>query len=214
MLARGPRFRLSAEAIRDAALAASGLLVEELGGPSVHPYQPPGLWKELTGGSDFVQDHGADLYRRSLYTFWKRTIAPPSMMTFDAAGREACTVRMSRTNTPLQALALLNEITFVEVVAHVGPARDARGGAGPGRADRAGLSTGAGAVAARGRAKHLWRLISSDSSTIFAATPAAAEHLLRFGEAPGDPRLDPAELAAYATVANLILNLDEMVTKE
>lgn len=90
LLARGPRLRLSAEVIRDQSLAASGLLVEELGGPSVTPYQPPGLWKELTGGGDFVQDHGSKLYRRSLYTFWKRTIAPPSMMTFDASGREAC----------------------------------------------------------------------------------------------------------------------------
>src|SRR5262249_32753503 len=114
LLARGPRLRLSAEMIRDQALEASGLLVERFGGPSVKPYQPPGLVKELTGTEDYVQDHGADLYRRSLYTYFKRTVAPPTMLTFDAAGREACVVRETRTNTPLQALALMNEVTFVE----------------------------------------------------------------------------------------------------
>src|SRR3954470_24600998 len=114
LLARGPRIRLSAEMIRDQALAASGLLVEQVGGPSLMPYQPPGLWTELTGGDDYKPGKGADLYRRSLYTFWKRTIAPPAMLAFDASTREFCTVRETRTNTPLQALALLNEQTFVE----------------------------------------------------------------------------------------------------
>jgi hypothetical protein len=113
LLARGPRIRLSAEMIRDQALAASGLLVEQLGGPSVMPSQPPGLWTELTGGDDYKPGKGADLYRRSLYTFWKRTIAPPAMLAFDASTREFCTVRETRTNTPLQALTLLNEQTFV-----------------------------------------------------------------------------------------------------
>ncbi len=112
LLARGPRIRLSAEMIRDQALAAGGLLVEQLGGPSVMPYQPPGLWTELTGGDDYKPGKGADLYRRSLYTFWKRTIAPPAMLAFDASTREFCTVRETRTNTPLQALTLLNEQTF------------------------------------------------------------------------------------------------------
>src|SRR5205085_1790478 len=107
------RFRLSAEMIRDQALAASGLLVERIGGPSVRPYQPKGLWRELAD-VDYTADRGQDLYRRSLYTFWKRTVAPPSMMTFDAAARETCVVRETRTNTPLQALSLMNEITYVE----------------------------------------------------------------------------------------------------
>src|SRR5207249_4638505 len=106
--------RLPAEMIRDQALVASGLLVEKLGGPSVKPYQPPGLWKELTGAEDYVQDHGEGLYRRSMYTFWKRTVAPPAMMAFDAAGRETCIVRETRTNTPLHALVLMNNVTFVE----------------------------------------------------------------------------------------------------
>ena len=114
LLARAPRQRLSAETIRDVALAASGLLVERIGGPSVKPYQPPRLWLDLTGNVDYEQDHGADLYRRSIYTFVKRTVAPPTMITFDSSPRETCTVRTTRTNTPLQALALMNDVTFVE----------------------------------------------------------------------------------------------------
>lgn len=114
LLARGPRLRLPAEMVRDQALFVSGQMVEQVGGPSVKPYQPPGLWSELTGGDDYKPGVGADLVRRSLYTFWKRTIPPPALATFDAPTREFCSVRESRTNTPLQALALLNEPTFVE----------------------------------------------------------------------------------------------------
>ncbi|HEY2911199.1 MAG TPA: DUF1553 domain-containing protein, partial [Gemmataceae bacterium] len=114
LLARFPRQRLSAEMVRDQALFASGLLVEKQGGPSVKPYQPAGLWKELSGADDYVADHGPGLYRRSLYSYWKRTSPPPVLAAFDAAGREICWVRESRTNTPLQALALLNETGFVE----------------------------------------------------------------------------------------------------
>ncbi len=213
LLARGPRFRLSAEAIRDQALFASGLLVERQGGPSVIPYQPAGLWKELTGGGDFVQDHGADLYRRSLYTFWKRTIAPPSMMTFDASSREACWVRETRTNTPLQALALLNEITFVEAARAL--------------AERV---MHEGAASSDDRIERLFRLatgrnprpqeltILQDSwrrqRTEFEARPEAADKLLNVGESILDADLDRCELAAYACLANLVLNLDEVITKQ
>jgi mono/diheme cytochrome c family protein len=213
LLARSPRLRLPAEVIRDQALAVSGLLVEQLGGASVKPYQPPGLWKELTGGGDFEQDHGEGLYRRSLYTFWRRTIAPPSMMTFDASAREACSVRETRTNTPLQALALLNEVTFVEA-ARVLAARVMR---------EAGTSPDERIVRA-------FRLVTSrtpsdDELAIlggsllrhlrkFRREPEAAAKLLTVGEAPLDKQLDPAELAAYTAVANVILNLDEVVTKE
>src|SRR5439155_26972753 len=127
LLARGPRYRLPAEFIRDQALAVSGLLNDEIGGKSVNPYQPPGLWEELMSRSDgakwtaqvYVQDHGADLYKRTMYTFWKRTSPPPTLMTFDAPDRETCTVRRSRTNTPLQALALMNDPTFVEASRHL-----------------------------------------------------------------------------------------------
>ena len=114
LLARGPRVRLSADVVRDQALAVSGLLVDKIGGPSVKPYQPAGLWKELTGGEDYKPDHGEGLHRRSLYTFWKRTAPPPMMMNFDGAGRETCVVREMRTNTPLQSLNLMNDVTFLE----------------------------------------------------------------------------------------------------
>ena len=213
LLARGPRLRLSAEVIRDQCLAVSGLLIESVGGPSVNPYQPPGLWKELTGGGDFVQDHGANLYRRSLYTFWKRTIAPPSMMTFDASGREACSVRETRTNTPLQALTLMNEVTFVEAARVLAQRVMTHRGATPAErltlAFRLALGRQPSAselqILEKNLARHLAR---------FREQPAAAEKLLQVGEAPRDAQCDSSELAAYAAVANLILNLDEAVTKE
>jgi hypothetical protein len=114
LLARGPRTRLAPEMIRDQALAASGLLVEKFGGPSVKPPQPPGLWQELAGGSGYKADEGEGRYRRSVYTYWRRTIQPPSMITFDSPTRETCVVRETRTNTPLQALNLMNDEAYVE----------------------------------------------------------------------------------------------------
>ncbi len=213
LLAHGPRFRWSAEVIRDQSLAISGLLTEKLGGPSVNPYQPPGLWKELTGGGDEVQDHGESLYRRSLYTFWKRTIAPPSMMTFDASGREACSVRETRTNTPLQALTLMNEVTFVEAARMLAQRAMLSEGATP--ADRITLAFRL-ATARKPSEGELTILLAGFQRQLeqFRRQPAAAEKLLHVGEAPLDARWDAGELAAYATVANLILNLDEVVTKE
>ena len=101
----------------------SGLLTEKVGGPSVQPYQPAGLWKEIASTTDYNQSTGPDLYRRSLYTYWKRTVAPPSMLTLDATAREACVVRRSRTNTPLQALALMNDVTFVEAARNLADRR-------------------------------------------------------------------------------------------
>ena len=129
LLARGARLRLPAEMVRDQALAMSGLLVEQLGGPSVKPYQPAGLWKELAGGTDYERDHGPSLYRRSLYTYWKRAVPPPGMMTFDSAGREACTVRESRTNTPMQALTLMNDETYLEAARKIAERMMVEGGA-------------------------------------------------------------------------------------
>jgi len=212
LLARGPRFRLPAETIRDQALAASGLLIDKIGGPSVKTYQPAGLWREL-GDYDFVQDHGVNLYRRSMYTFWKRTVAPPNMMTFDASGRETCTVRETRTNTPLQALILMNDVTFVEaarvlaqrVLLDSGPSVEARltlafrlaTGRQPKPAELR--------ILASGYQRHL---------EDFRADPQAAEKLVKVGEAPRHAKLDVSELAAYTAVANLILNLDETITKE
>ena len=117
MLARGPRFRLSAEVLRDQSLTVSGLLVEKVGGPSVRPYMPAGVWDETSvygNLRNYQADSGEGLYRRTLYTIWKRTAAPATMLLFDSPSREICTVKRSRTNTPLQALALLNEITYIE----------------------------------------------------------------------------------------------------
>ena len=213
LLARGPRVRLSAESIRDQSLSVAGLLVETLGGPSVNPYQPPGLWKELTGTVDSVQDHGESLYRRSLYTFWKRTIAPPSMMTFDASGREACSVRESRTNTPLQALTLMNETTFVEAARMLAQRVMLEGGPTP----REKISLAFRLALARQASEHeLGILVDNWKQHLasFRAAPTSADKLLEVGEAKLDARLDSSELAAYTAVVNLILNLDEVVTKE
>lgn len=213
LLARGPRFRLPAEVLRDQALAISGLLVEKLGGPSVKPYQPAGLWSEMAGSSDYPQDHGEDLYRRSLYTFWKRTIPPPSMVTFDAAGREACTVRATRTNTPLQALNLMNDVTFVEASRMLGERMMKEGGSTP--EERVAFAF---RLATARRPRPTERQILADSFRYhldrYQTDREAAVKLLNEGEHPRDKALDVRELAAYSAVASLILNLDEAVTKE
>jgi mono/diheme cytochrome c family protein len=212
LLARGPRFRLPAETIRDQALAVSGLLAERVGGPSVKPYQPAGLWRELAD-TEYVRARGPDLYRRSLYTFWKRTVAPPAMVTFDAAGREACTVRRARTNTPLQALTLMNDVTYVEA-ARVLAQRVMREG-GPTAAGRLALAFQL-ATARRPRPAELRVLVGNfeDHLARYRGDRDAARKLLTAGEAPRDERLDPCELAAYTATASLVLNLDEVVTKE
>jgi hypothetical protein len=211
LFSRGPRLRLSAEMIRDQALAASGLLTERLGGPSVKPYQPAGLWRELAD-TEYRRDKGEALYRRGLYVFWKRTVAPPGLVTFDAAGRETCSVRETRTNTPLQALNLLNDVTYVEAARVLAQRvmREEKTYEGrltrafrlvlarpPRPAERDVLLAGLG----RHR-KH------------YANAHAEAEKVARAGEAPADLGLDAAELAAYTAMASVILNLDEAITKE
>jgi hypothetical protein len=206
LLARGPRFRLPAEVVRDQALAASGLLVERLGGPSVRPYQPEGLWKEIATDTQYEQGKGADLYRRSLYTYWKRTVVPPTMSTFDAPGREACTVRETRTNTPLQALALMNDVTYVEAARALAE-----------RMIKEGIARGFRRVTARpptaDEEKILRRTLEANLEQ-FRKNPEAARKLVSAGESKPDPKCDVAELAAMTTVASLILNLDETITKE
>ena len=205
LIAHGPRFRLPAEAIRDQALAVSGLLVEKIGGPSVKPYQPAGLWEELSGGEGYHQDHGESLYRRSLYTFWKRASPPPMMASFDAAGRETCIVRETRTNTPLQALDLMNDVTFVEASRALAARMMKHGG----------VDFGFRLATTRLPSEHE-RTILMDlyhyNLDRFATHPQAALKLLSEGESPQDTSLDPNQLAAWTMVANLILNLDETVT--
>jgi hypothetical protein len=211
LLARGPRSRLSAQALRDQALFVSGLLVERQGGPSVKPYQPPGLWEELANQT-YEQDHGADLYRRSLYTYWKRTAASPAMLTFDASDRETCTVRSSRTNTPLQALTLLNETAFVEAARMLAERvlRDERH-------DEARLTRLFRLATSRSPAKRELELLRQSLEfhrTHFRRDPQSAGKLLSIGETKGTASLDAADVAAFAAVANTVLNLDEVLTKE
>ncbi len=211
LLARAPRLRLPAEMIRDQALFAAGLLVERVGGPSVMPYQPAGLWKELSG-TDHVPGRGEDLWRRSLYTFWKRTSPPPMMMTFDAAGREACSVRRPRTSTPLQALVLMNDVTYVEAARKLAERALRNGGATP--ATR--LAFAFRLVNARApQPAELEVLMAGyeQQRARFEKDPKSAAALLEVGQAPRDASLPVAEVAAFTTVASLILNLDEAMTR-
>lgn len=211
-LARGPRLRLSAEMIRDQALSASGLLVERLGGPSVRPYQPAGLLKDLTGTDDYKQDHGPDLYRRGLYTFWKRTVAPPTLTTFDAALRETCVVRQTRTNTPLQALTLMNDVTFVETARVLAQRVMREETSAKDRVTREFRLI----IGRQPKPAELALLVNSLQTqlTEFVKNPSAARNLIQMGESPLDPTLNGSELAAYTTIASLIMNLDETITRE
>ena len=214
LYARGSRFRLPAETIRDQALAVSGLLNEELGGPSVKPYQPEGLWTELTFAKNgYVPDKGDDLYRRSLYTFWRRTVAPPSMVTFDSADRETCAVREVRTNTPLQALNLMNDVAYVEASRKLGERMMNEGGETPAERIAYGFTL---ATARPPRSQESSVLQQAYSSFLddFQTDPEAAEEMLTEGESERDESLDAVELASYSSVASLILNLDETITKE
>jgi hypothetical protein len=212
LMARGPRLRLGPEMIRDQALAVSGLLVEKVGGPSVKPYQPAGLWQELAGGKGYEADRGDGLYRRSLYTFWKRTVAPPMMITFDSPSRETCTVRETRTNTPLQALDLMNDVTYLEASRKLAERLLREGGADPAeRIDYLYRLVLARPVEPAERQIVLDTLRRFESR--YAAGPDAAELFLKEGESPLT-KLDARELAAYTAIASLILNLDETITRE
>jgi hypothetical protein len=210
LLARGGRSRLSAQALRDQALALSGLLVEKLGGPGVLPYQPPGVWEDFSLGKiSYQQGHGDDLYRRSVYTFWRRSVGPT--MLFDNAGRQVCTVRQSVTNTPLHALTLLNDTTYIEAARKLAE-----------RVLRAN-------VAPADRVRHAFRLTTcrepseAELASLlkslqflvdeFAAHPDAAAEFVKVGEAPHDKQLDVVETAAYGSLMNAILNLDEVENK-
>jgi hypothetical protein len=217
LLARGPRFRLPAEMIRDNALFLSGLLTDKIGGPSVSPYQPKGLWEEMAFGGDFSkqkyeQSHGADLYRRSLYTFVKRTVPYPGLNTFDAPDREKCTARRTITNTPLQALVLMNDPTYLEA-ARVLAQRDLHE-AGASEADR--LRYVFRLVDDREPSPREFEILSKlyqKERTHYLANEKAAEKLISVGESKPDPKLAPADLAAWMLVSSTILNMDESVTK-
>jgi len=212
--ARAARFRMPSAVLRDWALAAGGLIDPRIGGPPVYPYQPDAIWESLaiTKERDFTYpaSHGADLYRRSLYTFWRRTVSPANM--FDAASRQSCSVRMSRTSTPLHALTTLNDPTWVEA-ARVLAERSIRADAG-----------------IDGRLTHAFRRVLGRSPSpydlesltrmharqleAYRSDAEAARQLLAVGESPRDATLDPAEHAALAGVCLAILNLDESLTRE
>jgi len=213
LLARGPRFRLPAEMIRDQTLFVSGLLVEQIGGPSVKPYQPEGLWDDLVFKEfKYIQDKGDKLYRRSLYTYWKRTITPPAMATFDAATRESCTVREARTNTPLQALNLMNDVTYIEAARSLAE-RMLREGSSKEVRIRFAFRL---ATSRWPKTAEMEILLDNLNAQLdyFRNNPGEAVRLLQVGEKSYDKRLEENELAAYSAVASLILNLDEVITKE
>ncbi len=213
LLARGPRLRLGPEVIRDQALAVSGLLVEKQGGPSLKPYQPAGLWQELSGSNGYVQEKGDGLYRRSLYTYWKRTVPHPFMMNFDSPNREQCAVYENRTNSPLQALDLMNEVTFVEAARKLAERMLTEGGTAPSARLDYGYSLVLGRKPSERQEQVMLRL-TAELESRYKADPKAASLYIHQGESPVRSGLDPAQLAAYTSVASLLLNLDETITKE
>jgi hypothetical protein len=215
LLARGSRQRLSAEMIRDSALAISGLLVEKMGGPSVKPYQPPGLWKEMRNQT-YVQDHGEKLYRRSVYVFRRRSVPPPNLSTFDSPDRETACVRRQRTNTPLMALVLMNDPTFVEAARTF--------------AQRVLTDRELDDAPVKERIAYAFRLATARPPSLpesdiledvyrmqleaYRSDQAAASKLLAVGESKRNETLDAIEHAALTTVMSLILNMDETLTRE
>ncbi len=211
-LARGPRHRLPAEVLRDRALAASGLLASKIGGRSVKPYQPPGVWEDAGTGKSYSQDKGEALYRRSLYTFWRRTAPPPSMLTFDAPSREVCTAKRDTTTTPLQALVLLNDPQFLEAARVL--AQRSWLEAAPDDASRLArvfrrvMGRDASAPESAVTAQLL-----SQQRVLFAANPESARQFLKVGEIPADPAIPAPELAAATVVVSTLMNHDEFVMK-
>lgn len=214
LLARGSRNRLMGEFIRDQALAISGLLVNKVGGPSVKPYHPPGLYEQVTaqsGVNTYIKDKGENLYRRSLYTYWKRSVPHPAMLSFGAPFREVCSLQRPRSNTPLQALNLMNDETYVEASRFLA-ARMMRSSADT----TARLAFGFRTVLTRTpKPKEMAILDRAYRRAFedFTKDPASAKAFLSVGDTPTDPQLNPVELAAFATVASTLLCMDETVTK-
>ena len=211
-LGRAPVRRLTAEMLRDQALFASGLLVDKIGGPSVKPYQPAGLWDIAMGKPQYDQSHGPDLYRRSVYTFWKRTVPPPAPMTFDAADRSYCTVRRQSTSTPLQALTLLNDPQIVEAARFVAQRMLKEGG----ETTDSQVAWAFRLITSRPpsvRETAILRQMYSEQRTDFAADLESAKKLLAVGEAKPDTAIVPADLAAGTVVALAILNHDDAVNR-
>ena len=216
LLSRGPRYRMDGEMIRDYTLAASGLLVKKIGGPSVKPYQPDGVWEAVampgSNTRDYKRDTGENLYRRSMYTFWKRSAPPASMEIFNAPNRETCTVRRERTNTPIQALVTLNDVQFVEAARTLAEKTLKEGG----KTSAERLDFIAKRLLARPFTADEAKIVEPIFSELhehYKAKPEEAKKLIAFGESKADPTLDVAALAAYTMVVNQLLNLDEVLNK-
>ena len=215
-LARGPQGRLQAEMVRDHALAISGLLSKQIGGPSVKPYHPEGLWLETSSGNQplrqYIQDHDQDLYRKSMYTFWKRTVPPPSMITFDAPTREQCIVRRQSTNTPTQALVLLNDPQFVEASRLIAKRILEEGGTEPKSRISYAFRLATSRIPSQKEIDLLKKILDKELHT-FEDAPEKAKQLLSIGEYPLKSNINLPELAAYTVVANAIINLTESMQK-
>jgi hypothetical protein len=217
LLARGPRQRLTAEMIRDQSLAVSGLIHNEIGGPPVYPYQPANLYSGIVVAADYpgtkyVESKGPDLYRRSLYTFWKRTVPHSGLSTFDAPDREVCVARRLKTNTPLQALASMNDTIQLEASRKLAERMLTEGGVD----SREKIQFAFQLVTARkplaAEQKAILSLLEKRLD-YYRSTPEAAKSFISIGASKPAEGLDPAELAAYANVASLLLNLDETITR-
>jgi hypothetical protein len=207
---------MDGEMVRDYALSASGLLSEKIGGPSVKPYQPPGVWEAVamigSNTRDYKRDSGENLYRRSMYTFWKRAAPPASMEIFNAPSRETCTVRRERTNTPLQALVTMNDPQFVEAARVLAERAIKEGGATfEGRLDW--MTRRLDARSLRSDEIADSRSAYDDLRAYYWSHLADAKKLLEVGEAKRDASLDPAEHAAWTMLANQLMNLDEVLNK-
>lgn len=209
-LSRGPKHRLSAEQIRDSALAISGLLSGQIGGPSAKPYQPAGLWEESGTGKTYVQDHGENLYRRSLYTFWRRTAPPPTMLTFDATSREVCTAKRETTATPLQSLVLLNDPQILEAARVLAQALMSQTELTPPQRIGRAFLMATGRSATPGELEVLQRL-HDEQKAWFDSNPGEAEKYLASGEYPRNAALPAHELSALAVTVHACLNHDEFV---
>ena len=215
MLSRGPRFRMDAEMIRDYMLQTSGLLSAKIGGPSVKPYQPEGVWEAVampgSNTRDYRADQGENLYRRSLYTFWKRSAPPASMDIFNAPSREVCTIRRDRTNTPLQALATLNDPQAIEAARHLAAIVIAASSEPEVRVDLM-----AKRVLARSLEPREVEIVNDSLQSLakhFEENPAAASELIKVGASPSSPEIQPSVLATYTMLANQLMNLDEVLSK-
>jgi cytochrome c553 len=214
LLSRGPRFRMDAEMVRDNALAASGLLVRQIGGPSVKPYQPDGVWEAVSMGGNtnrYQRDRGENLYRRSMYWFWKRSAPPASMDIFNAPSRESCTIKRERTNTPLQALVTLNDPQFVEAARVLADRALEMGG----ESDEARIDFVARRLLARPLAAEEMAIVKASLGDLvesYRAQPDAAKQLIAVGDSK--PRAsDPAQLAGWTMLVNELMNLDEVLCK-